>query len=168
MNGKIINDKPRLQFGLRSLFFTIAVVALLVWSAQKLHDCYFSMPLAEAVASFNARAGDDPVGKLEPPITEDEVVASIHSQLPTLNATSQVKAIYNRIARIRRLPKGAALDPIPGYATASGKHYTVWWINLNVMTSKNSGYGLRIRETNNPAAASLIAPTDLSDNADQG
>jgi hypothetical protein len=39
-----------------------------------------------------------------------------------------------------------------GYQIATGKTFTVWWINLDVRIGKDSGYGLRIRENNNPAA----------------
>jgi hypothetical protein len=41
---------------------------------------------------------------------------------------------------------------MPGWVLSDGTHYTVWWINLDVPTGKNSGYGLRIRENNAPIA----------------
>jgi hypothetical protein len=154
-NGR---NRPRLRFGLRSLFWAIAVVALLVWGGGKFYNWYFSVPLGDAVAAFNTRAESDPVGKLEPRLTEDEIVVAIQSQLPTLKAGRQVKDIYQRIARTRRLPHAASLTSIPGCTTESGQSYTVWWINLEVMTSKTTGYGLRIRETNDPVAAAGAAP----------
>ena len=79
-------------------------------------------------------------------------MASIRAQLPNLNTGEDVKAIYSRIARTRRLPRSSSLDAIPGWTTAAGNSYTVWWINLNVMTGKNTGYALRFRENNHPAA----------------
>lgn len=158
----------RLRFGLRLLFSAIAMIALLTWGTLKLHDWYTSVPMGDAVATFNARAADDPVGKREPLLTEDEIFASIESQLPSLDASEQVRAIYARIARTKRLPPGAALNSIPGFSPASGEHRTVWWINLEVMTGKNSGYGLRIRETNNPAAASSSVQTKSASNVRVG
>src|SRR5687767_5474663 len=107
----------RLRFNLRLLFLAIALIALLTWGAVTLREWYVSIPLADAVASFNANAAHDPVGRLEPPLTEDEIVAAVNAQLPTLaDADSQVKAIYRRIARTGRLPRSALLDPIPGFS----------------------------------------------------
>jgi len=146
----------RWQFGLRFLFLAIAVVALLIWGTRKFRDWYYSIPLADAVASFNARAKEDSVGRLEPPLTEDEVIAAIQSQLPTLDASKQVKTIYREIARTRRIPRRGTLEAMPGFGSGPAQK-CVWWINLDVMTSKNAGYGLRIRATNDPVAASLPA-----------
>jgi hypothetical protein len=84
---KKIDSKGRLRFGLRFLLAAVAVAALLLGGGRELYYWYFSVPLADAVASFNLRAADDPVGKLEPPLTEDEIVSSIQSQLPELNAS---------------------------------------------------------------------------------
>jgi hypothetical protein len=159
MGQEGVNRKLRLRFGLRSLFAATAIVAVAVWSALQIYDWYYSVPLADAVASFNNRAADDPVGKLEPKLTEDEIVASIQSQLPVLDANHRTKAIYRQIVRNKRLPRSATLDSMPGYSPTVGKQYTVWWINLSVVTDENAGFGLRIRETNNPAAAANAATT---------
>jgi hypothetical protein len=160
MKPQDLKKRRRLRYGLRSLFFTMTAIAALLWSGLCFYDWYFSVPLSAAVEAFNDRAAEDPVGKLEPKLTEDEVISSIQSQLPTLAASSQVKTIYSRIARRRRLPLGASLDSIPGYSPALGQQYTVWWINLDVMTGKKAGFGLRIRETNHPSAATPSVPAE--------
>ena len=105
-----------LQFGLRGLSVSIVVVALMIWGGQAIVDRYYSIPLSTETASFNARAATDPIGALEPLLTEDEVIRSIESQLPTLEATEQVKSIYRRIIRTHRLPEGAALHATSGYS----------------------------------------------------
>jgi len=133
----------------------MAVVAVAIWGAIQLHTWYFSVALADAVAAFNRSAQSNTVGRLEPPLTEDEVVTSIQRQLPTLKSkSSQVKAIFGQIARVRRLPRSVSLAPTTAYRMA-GKSKMVWWIDLSVMTSKDTGYTLRIRRTDNPAAASV-------------
>jgi len=147
------NDS-RLRFRLRTLIPTVAVVAFMIVSGRNLYDWYSSTPLADTVASFNAQTRHDSVGKHEPAITEEEIVAAVDSQLPKLDATDQVKKIYARIARSRRLPRDAHWDSTTGYRSG-GQRYTVWWINLNVMAGPKSGYGLRIRETDNPIAIGL-------------
>jgi hypothetical protein len=153
--------KRRWQFGLRFLFLAIAAAAMLIWGTRKVYDWYFSVPLSNAVASFNERAREDPVGKLEPLLTEDEVISAIESQLPTLKASRQVKEIYGRIARTRRLPARATIDAMPGFGSGPAQK-VVWWINLDVMASKTTGYGLRIRATNDPVAASQRAAAQVS------
>jgi len=151
----------RLQFGLRFLFFSIAAVALLIWGSRRLYDWYTSIPLADAVASFNSKAQADSVGRLEPPLTEDEVVTAIESQLPTLDASRQVKSIYREIVRTRRVPRRGSLEAMPGFGSGPSQK-VVWWINLDLMTNKNTGYGLRIRATDDPVAASGTASTQAT------
>jgi hypothetical protein len=38
------------------------------------------------------------------------------------------------------------------FQSKEGGEYTVWWVNLDVATGENSGYGLRVRENNAPTA----------------
>ena len=120
---------PRFQFRLRTLFLGTAIIALVLGPGRVLYDRYFAVPLAEEVRVFNLRARNDSVGRLEPRITEDEVIASINSQLQSITS-NRVRAIYSRIARTRRLPKGAMLDSISGYTNRDGESFRVWWINL--------------------------------------
>jgi hypothetical protein len=153
------SSRRRLQFGLRFLFFSVAAVALLVWGARRFYDWYTSVPLADAVATFNAEAQADPVGQLEPPLTEHEVVAAIQSQLPTLDASRKVKSIYREIIRTRRVPHRGSLEAMPGFGSGPTQKM-VWWINLDVMTSERTGYGLRIRGADDPVAVSGAATTE--------
>jgi len=146
------------RFGLRSLFYAILVLAILLTLGLKINDWYHTVPLADEVVFFNVRSSDNSVGKNEPPITEAEIVASIRAQLPNLSANSEIKAIYANIVRTKRLPYDASLNAIPGWVVKDGTSYTVWWINLDVRTGGNSGYGLRIRENNQPAAKPLDEP----------
>jgi hypothetical protein len=153
-----MNELPNKQssffrFRLITLIVVIAALAVLFVAGMRAYEWYTSTPLSASVDAFNVLARTDAVGKHEPPLTEDEIVTAIETQLPTLKASHQVKAIFARIARTRRLPRGALLNSIPGYEPVAGKRYTVWWINLDVMTGPTSGYGLRIRETDNPVAA---------------
>lgn len=158
MSEQTNSRRPRVRFGIRTLILIIAVAAVLIVAGRSLYHRYTTIPLSQSVAAFNATASEHPVGRHEPPLTEEEIVKAIEAQLPTLDASDKVKSIYSRIAKSRRLPLDADLDPIPGYSPSSGERYTVWWINLNVMTGPNSGYGLRIRETDNPVAADDSKP----------
>ena len=102
---------------------------------------------------------DDPVGKHEPRVTEEEVIAAINAQLQTLPSSGQVKATYAEIARTGHLPHDSTnpwqsgLNSMSGWILKNGTHYTVWWINLDI-----KGFGLRIRENNHPSAKPADEP----------
>ena len=148
-------EKWRFRFSVRSLLYAVVLLALLLTFGPRIYEWYYagpSDPLGDAVASFNARYKDDPIGGYETPVTEAEIIASIRSQLPNLPASGQVKSIYSDIVRTRRLPRDVSLSVIPGWVLSDGTHHTVWWIDLYVPTGKNSGFTLRIRENNAPMA----------------
>ncbi len=95
----------RIRFSVRLMLCAIALFALLLTFGPPLYDWYFAkptIPLATLVASFNARYGNDSVGKFEPTITEPEIIAAINSQLPTLTASTAAKGIYAKIAHTTR------------------------------------------------------------------
>src|SRR5664279_4617797 len=91
------------QFGLRSMLVALTTTALLIWGAREFHEWNFSLPLSQAIASYNSAHRVDG----QPELTDNEVIASIESQLPDLAASPQVKAIYANILRTRRLPRTA-------------------------------------------------------------
>jgi hypothetical protein len=64
----------------------------------------------------------------------------------------RARAIYSRIVQTRRVPQDARLYAMNGWVLKDGTHYTVWWVNIDVVTGKNAGFGLRIKENNAPVA----------------
>jgi hypothetical protein len=156
-----VASRRRFQFGMRTMLLLVLASALLLWFGRVAYQRYNSIALRDAISAFNVRVQNNSVGKHEPPLTESEVIAAINEQLPTLDATAHVRSIYRRIAATGRLPLDAELDEIPGYQPRNGPSRDVWWINLNVMTGPTSGYGLRIRETNDPKVASALTSDTL-------
>lgn len=147
--------------GFPELLIAFVLLALLLPCGSWMYNRYFSIPkvpLADAMAAFNAQARRHPVGRHEPRLSEAEVVAAIRSQVSAIPASSDVKAIYSEIARTKQLPKDASLEPIAGWTVKGGRDYTVWWINLNISVGENRGFGLRIRENNQPAAKPADEP----------
>jgi len=147
--------KRRFRFRVRAFLYIVALIALLLAFAPRIYEWYYAVPtipLADLVASFNAQYGAEPVGKYEPPVTEAEIVAAIKQQLPSLPAAPRTAAIYSSIVQSKRAPQDARLYAMSGFQLKDGTEYTVWWINLDVVTGKNSGFGLRIRENNAPVA----------------
>jgi hypothetical protein len=137
------------------LLAILALIALPLAAVTILSGRHAAMPhipLADAVAAFNIRSESSPVGQHEPRITEAEIIAAIQAQLPILSASDEVKSLYAEVVRTRSLPYDAQLRFMDGWTLASGDHYTVWWINLDVQAESNAGFGLRIRENNAPSA----------------
>jgi uncharacterized protein (TIGR03067 family) len=100
----------------------------------------------QAVASFNQEAAEDPIGRREPPLTEDELIAAIRGWdrrgSPVDDATYR---IYQRIADSGVLAPDARLEFTTGWV-ARGYTFTVWWIDLSVKTGETTGYTYRIRD----------------------
>jgi hypothetical protein len=114
-------------------------------------------PLATAVAGFNTKASTDPVGYPEPPLTEAEIVAVIQKELPTLQASDDVKRIFADIVRTRKLPPDAMLSAQAQWKLQNGTTYTVWWIQLDVVIGR-SYWALKTRQNNTPAAKPAAEP----------
>ena len=64
--------------------------------------------LGNAVEAFNERASANAIGKHQPPLTEDEVVASIWGWIRDYGppVSDHVYAIFQKIAETRKLPEG--------------------------------------------------------------
>lgn len=92
------------------------------------------MSLEQAVREFNYKAKHHSVGKTQPPLTADEIVAAIRGK----NAEDNTR--LEEIADTRFLIPGEELSFMPGWIT-EGNYVTVWWIDLRV-----KGHGLRIRD----------------------
>jgi hypothetical protein len=135
----------RPQFSLRVVFLLVTILALLLWLVPIAYDSWTAVPtraLEDAVDQFNIDASLDDIGALEPPLTVKEVLAAIRADLPTPNA----RTVFTRIVKTQQIPTTASLNFTTGYDSGSGSPHKVWWINLNVMTGKNTGYTLRVRD----------------------
>jgi hypothetical protein len=104
-------------------------------------------PLADAVKAFNASAAEHPVGKQQPALTEDEVVAALRGWVrERVEAPDEVYRAFQRIADRRRLPQGASLSVISSWTGFHGYDFEVWWIDLSLRTGPNTFSTFRIRE----------------------
>jgi hypothetical protein len=103
--------------------------------------------LKKAVEAFNAKAATDSIGKDQPPLTEDEVIASIRGWIRKRNPISdEGYKVYQEIAEKRELPEGVYLSPLTGWHGYNDMHFDVWWIDLHIPMGERKGYSYRIRE----------------------
>ena len=141
----------RPQFSLRVLFLLVTILAFLLWAIPLAYESWMAVPtvpLSIAVSRFNIEASLDDVGVHQPPLTVKEVLAAISATLPTLNDAPSTKAIFARIVTTQQIPVTAKLYFTTTYDSGNGAQRKVWWINLDVMTGKRTGYSLRIRDAN--------------------
>jgi hypothetical protein len=102
--------------------------------------------LADAVKEFNRFAAKDEIGKLQPLLTEAEVVAAIRGwireQTPVADDTYRT---FQEIAKSGELPIRSELTFTTRWGY-NGHDFDVWWVDLLIMTGEKTGYGFRIRD----------------------
>jgi hypothetical protein len=108
--------------------------------------------IAEAVKQFNVRAQADAVGKTQPPLTSDEVIAAIRGWIPEEHPKCEYYLPqFRKIAETGIIPVGSYLDFIPGWIGYQGYDYEVWWVDLFVpgtaeqKAAHHAGYRFRLR-----------------------
>ena len=158
----------RATLGLSMILFTAlsAIHLQRLSAADRIAAPLEGTPLKFLLGDFNRKAAEDAIGKSEPKLTEDEVVAAIRAWIirKKEDVDDDTVAIYKKIAETRTLPKGAELVFTTGWVTDE-LNFKVWWINLEIATGENRGYGLRIRErmidcgpSDKPAADQALQP----------
>jgi hypothetical protein len=108
-----------------------------------------ALPLAEAISSFNAKATQDPIGKEQPPLTEDEVIAAIRwwesDRKESPVSDGEFRAFLN-IAETRRLPAGWTFEVLTHFEPDDRLLIEAWSVRI-VMPRINGGtYEFRVRE----------------------
>ena len=101
--------------------------------------------LTNAVTKFNEEAREHPVGKEQPPLTADEVIASIRAWDKRKQPSEEILAVFRAIADTSRLPPHAKIYSRDTWSD-SKYVYTVWCVDLHIKTGENRGYGFRIRD----------------------
>lgn len=103
--------------------------------------------LDRAVREFNAKAKDNAVGKSQPPLTADEVVAAIRGWIRERDPVKDyMYGEFQKIAQRGALPPQAELSFTTGWHGFNGFDFDVWWVDLTVSDGKGGGYTYRIRD----------------------
>jgi hypothetical protein len=115
--------------------------------AQPLQD--ETTRLSKKIRHFNAKAQSDPIGRDQPPLTEEEVIASIRGWKREENPDmpDEVHESLQRIASTGDLPFGADFRCITRWYS-NGYAIDVWWVDLLIWLSPHDEavYSFRIRE----------------------
>ena len=151
----------QLSIVLTATFAAVAVIAV---------EPPRSLSLGDAVIEFNRKAQLDEIGKDQPPLTEDEVVAAIRGWIrEQMPATDAVYDAFQRVATTKQLPPTAKLHFTTDWHGFKGMHFDVWWIDLTLTEGSKHGYTYRLRDRKircRPVEAAddvLIVPTRQND-----
>jgi RNA polymerase sigma factor (sigma-70 family) len=107
--------------------------------------------LAEAIKDFNLQASKDPIGRDQPKLTEEEIVAAIGAWATCVgdDAPKAPPEEYRKVAETLSLPKGAVIDSTNKLLQSRrGQSIDVWWIHLRIPQQPGGAlptYSLRVR-----------------------
>src|SRR5690606_21093957 len=88
-------------------------------------------PLAKAIEKFNAEAQRSEIGKQQPPLSEDEVLAAIR-WLDFSKKWPFSQAALEQILQHRRLPNEAFFEVQTAFAPGDELEYTIWSVRLRM------------------------------------
>jgi hypothetical protein len=140
-----LEPRRRFRFGVRTLLVAFVLLALGLTFVPKAYHRFYSVPLADSVASFNERFEwlyDD---NSEPVLTEREVVDAIRAQLPKFVGPDEAKKELARIARTRMLPIDASLNATSAYRAENPSRNRLLWIELELILPDDTAFEFQIR-----------------------
>ncbi|QDT21923.1 hypothetical protein [Gimesia chilikensis] len=88
--------------------------------------------LSDAVERFNAQVNRiSKVGRAQPPLTVDEIVASIRAWDRKQNPIDPgLLAVFHQIAETQTLPADSAIMFTQGWTPNGDYEFTVWWVDI--------------------------------------
>ncbi len=106
--------------------------------------------LVEAIRMFNTQAAREALGKMQPPLTEDEVIAAIrwiNARRTESGIKEEEYSALLKIAETRQLPSGAELEVLTGFEPNDTVVVTAWSVRLRMPHGEYGGsYAFPIRE----------------------
>jgi hypothetical protein len=103
--------------------------------------------LRAAVEAFNAQSLSSPIGKDQPPLSVEEVVAAIRLTERTEHpaATDALFGSLQRIATTGKLPPGAQLEVLTGLDRGGAFLFDVWYVRMMLPKDEGGTYSFPIR-----------------------
>ena len=119
--------------------------------AETVHGADDEIPLAAAIHQFNSSHENGLIGKEQPPLTEEEVVASIRwwkNRRHEAAVTNGEFDVFQRIADTRSLPKGSEIELLQNFEPGDGFAYVIWSVRLKMQRTAKPGwtYAFDLRE----------------------
>lgn len=108
-----------------------------------------TVSLANAVKTFNDLACEDSIGKDQPPLTQDEIIAAIRWSLlhkDKLPVSDKNLRTLSSIADSHELPQGFELEVLRGYEPNDREEFIAWSVRLRIPANPNGNTCILIRE----------------------
>lgn len=127
--------------------------------------------LTKAVESFNGKASSNSIGKTQPPLTDDEVIAAIRGWIPkhTPGVADVTYERFQEIAATGTLPDDAKLTFTTSWTGYRGFQFQVWWVDLSIKLDPEKtgvrGYTFRIR--NQKISSRKMTPAELAESKER-
>jgi hypothetical protein len=140
-----------------------AVILLDRWSTAR-RSASRPQHLDAAIAEFNNRASNHPLGRRQPPLSAEEIIAAIEAR-ETTHLVDEVEyhiaAQLTEIASTRELPPRARLRSLHVWQPSANHYMDVWWVQLLMTDSKGRPHFIPIRQSL-PHEYRELSPTDLA------
>ena len=107
-----------------------------------------SLPLADAIKAFNEKAAEHPIGKDQPPLTEEEAIAAIRAwERPKSKdpVSDEMYEAFKKIAETRTLPPNASFETETGYQPRGAFVFDIWSVRIRMFRPDRSSYGFELR-----------------------
>ena len=108
-------------------------------------------PLAAAIHGFNEKHAGDKIGKDQPPLTEDEVIAAIRwwkTKRAEADLTNEEFQAFQEIANTRMLPDKVEFEVLTGFQPNDQFRFDAWSVRIVMPRLSKAGwtYGFTVRD----------------------
>ena len=106
-------------------------------------------PLETAIEAFNSKSARHELGKSQPPLSMEEVVAAIRlwQPGPDTPVSPKLLGVFKQIAESKTLPDRAEFELLTGYDRGGKFVFDVWSVRIRIEREDGSSYAFLIRES---------------------
>jgi hypothetical protein len=127
----------------------VAVSLALMWqTAADQPSRQESLTFADAIKTFNTKAAEHPIGKDQPPLTEEEAIAAIRAWEHTKSKwpmSDEMYEAFKKVAETRTLPPNASFYWETGYQPGGAFVFDIWSVRLRMSRPDGSAYDIDLR-----------------------
>lgn len=138
----------------KPIFFCMVVLLALAGVSQAANDTgkgpsasSEASRLTDAIMVFNARNLQQPIGKHQSPLTEEEVMAAIRltDRTECALASDALFASFKNIAQTHQLPPGAEFEVLTSIDPGGDFLFDVWYVRILMPKEDGGTYSFTIR-----------------------
>lgn len=107
-------------------------------------DQLSARPVSDAIEAFNRQSLESPIGRLEPPIGEQETLDAINAFVKLSHIPDNVKDKLREIVATKELPGTAYFRRFTRYDDGDSMH-RVWWVRLVIDGNEGPVYSVPVR-----------------------